>query len=70
MERTVRSGTGKGGKRTRVSPNQMTSLSVRMERKKPDACSKQLSGRARLKEDKDFEKLKMRWWEKKKQKRL
>lgn len=57
-------------KRTRISPNQRTNLSIRMEHKKLGASSKKLSGRARLKEEKDFEKLKMKWWEKRKQKRL
>lgn len=57
-------------KRTEGSSNQRTSLSIRMKHKKSGTTSKQSSGRVRLKEEKDFENLKMKWWEKRKQKRL
>lgn len=70
MESTGRGGTGKDGKKDGVSPDQRTSLSIRMQHKKPDASSNKLSEIERLKADKYFEKLKMKWWEMRKQKRL
>lgn len=66
MESTGRSGTGKDGKKDRGQ----SSSKDKLVHKKPDASSKKLSEIERLKADKYFEKLKMKWWEMGKQKRL
>lgn len=61
---------GVGWKKTERNDNgckKMTSLSVRMEHKKPGMTSKQCSGRRRLNDEKDFEKIQLKkMWEKKK----
>lgn len=54
---------GVGWKKTERNDNgckKMTSLSVRMEHKKPGMTSKQCSGRRRLNDEKDFEKIQLK----------